>query len=302
MPAIYVDGFMRTVRPAAMGAAFAFAMLAGGQAPAAALASIGDYNYSAAHIDQAAALSLDPAEGIALAGRDRTKLSLSAGTDAEEGRDWEGLKQDTLYFGFTQLAVIGVLYISPQSISRWSAEDKDQYDFQKWKDNVSNPVWDTDQWWINYIMHPYWGGSYYVRASERGYEPTQSFWYSFALSTMYEFGAEALFEPVSVQDLIFTPGLGFFVGRYFMSVREGIQFREMNGEALSGTDRATLIMTDPLGAVNRQINSALGRQASFTLSPAVMLADAAGRMGPADAYVVGQSRELFTGLRLRLIW
>jgi hypothetical protein len=276
-------------------------MLSPGQTAAAAMDAMGDYIDSTALIDQAATLSAD-VSGVGLAGRGRLKLSLEAGTDEDEGRDWEGLKQDTLYFGLTQMAVIGILYVSPKSVSGWTAEDKDKYTFEKWKENVTNPVWDTDQWWINYIMHPYWGGAYYVRASERGYGPTPSFWYSFMLSTLYEFGAEALFEPVSVQDLIFTPGLGFFVGRYFMSVREGIEYREMNGEALSGTDRAKLVITDPLGAVNRGINNALGREVSFTLTPAVMVAESAADPDAENAVAGRPSGDVYSGLRMRVTW
>jgi len=292
---------MRIFRSVALWLGLLASMLASGQGSAATLASISDYSYITAQIDKAAASAADPAASN-LAGYGRMKLSLEAGADTEEDRDWDGLKQDTLYFALTQMAVIGVLYVSPESVSSWSAEDKEQYTFEKWKDNVSNPVWDTDQWWINYVMHPYWGGAYYVRASERGYGPTQSFWYSFMLSTMYEFGAEAFFEPVSVQDLIFTPGLGFFVGRYFMSVREGIEFREMNGESLTGTDRVKLIITDPLGAVNRGINNALGREVSFTLTPAVMVAESVDYPDAGYAVTGRPAGEVYSGLRMRVTW
>jgi hypothetical protein len=269
-------------------------------ASTAAAEGVSDLSYSGAFLDRTAALISAPGDA-ASAERDRFGLSLVANQEETSG-DWKGLKQDTLYFAFTQMAVIGVLYVSPQSISRWSAEDKEKYSFAKWRSNVRDVVWDTDQWWVNYTLHPYWGGAYYVRASERGYGPVPSFWYSFALSAMYEFGAEALFEQPSIQDLIFTPGLGFFVGRYFMSVREGLKDREMNGESLSGTDRAKLFFTDPLGAVNRKINSALGRQASLTVTPAVMRADSPSRAETGNGPVGGQGGELFSGFRLHLTW
>jgi hypothetical protein len=256
-----------------------------------------DLRYSSAFLDQAAALATAPTD--VNPERNHSDLSLTTG---ETSGDWEGLKQDTVYFAFTQMAVIGVLYVSPQSISRWSKEDKERYSFGKWRSNVRDIVWDTDQWWVNYTLHPYWGGAYYVRASERGYGPVPSFWYSFGLSAIYEFGAEALFEQPSIQDLIFTPGLGFFVGRYFMTVREGIKDREMNGEELSGMDRAKLFFTDPLGAVNRKINSVLGRQASFTLAPAVMRVNTPSRSAADNGAVDGLNGELFSGFRLNLTW
>ncbi|MGE0371283.1 MAG: DUF3943 domain-containing protein [Gammaproteobacteria bacterium] len=265
-------------------------------------APIDGVTYNASLIDQAVASSNGPG-GLGLrAGRNDLALSLEPGKVERESRDWDGLKEDTLYFGFTQMAVIGLLYVSPKSISGWSSEKKDEYSFEKWRTNIRHVVWDTDQWWINFGLHPYWGGSYYVRAAERGYGPAPSFWYSFMLSTIYEFGAEALFEQPSIQDLVFTPGLGFFVGRYFMSVREGLKFRALNGEALSGTDRAMLFFTDPLGSVNSRINSALGRQASFTLVPVVMVADTAPRVQADDAFAGTQSGDVFSGMRLHLTW
>lgn len=293
-----VDKCVRMLRIGAFCCGLLACVLAARPVSAAAVSTaVGGVSYSTALIDEAAVLADAPA-GIGLtAGRNRLALSLEAG-GREGARDWSGLKQDTLYFGVTQMAVIGALYISPKSISGWSSEDKDEYSFEKWKSNIRHVVWDTDRWWINYTLHPYWGGAYYVRAAERGYGPAPSFWYSFMLSTMYEFGAEALFEKPSVQDLAFTPGLGFFVGRYFMSVREGIHSRTINGEALSGTDKAKLFFTDPLGAVNRRINGALGREASFTLVPAVMLAD----MATPAAAAGDQPVDIFSGVRLHLTW
>lgn len=278
-------------------------MLAHGQVSAAGSpAATGGFTYNASLIDQVAAFPDKPG-GLGLrAGRNDLALSLEPGRKEREARDWDGLKEDTLYFGFTQMAVIGLLYVSPKSISGWSAEKKDEYSFEKWRTNIRHVVWDTDQWWINFGLHPYWGGAYYVRAAERGYGPAPSFWYSFMLSTIYEFGAEALFEQPSIQDLVFTPGLGFFVGRYFMSVREGLKFRALNGEALSGTDRAKLFFTDPLGSVNSRINSALGRQASFTLVPAVMVADTAPLAQADDALAGAQSGDVYSGMRLHLTW
>lgn len=67
--------------------------------------------------------------------------------------DWRGIKRDTAYFIGYQFAVIGALYVAPEAISGWSKEDKQNYSFEKWKENVRNPVWDEDAWWVNYILH-----------------------------------------------------------------------------------------------------------------------------------------------------
>lgn len=173
-----------------------------------------------------------------------------------ESPDWRGIKLDTGYFLAYQFIAIGILYMAPESFSGWSQEDKDNYSFAKWKENVSNPVWDEDEWYVNYILHPYWGATFYIRGRERGLKRMQSFWYAFLLSTLYEYGAEALFEPVSYQDLIVTPVAGALLGEYlFFPIREWI--RAKPGK-LSWSDKAVLLITDPLGVANETLNMIFG--------------------------------------------
>jgi hypothetical protein len=173
-----------------------------------------------------------------------------------ESPDWRGIRLDTGYFVAYQFIGIGVLYLAPESFSGWSQEDKDNYSFSRWKENVSNPVWDEDEWYVNYILHPYWGATFYIRGRERGLNRMQSFWYAFLLSTIYEFGAEALFEPVSYQDLIVTPVAGALLGEYlFTPLRKWI--RAKPGQ-LAWSDKTVLLITDPLGVANETLNQLFG--------------------------------------------
>lgn len=180
--------------------------------------------------------------------------------------DWQGVRRDTYYFLGLQFAVIGVLYVLPDSISGWDEESREEYSLSRWWDNVTNPVVrDGDQWWINYILHPYWGGTYYIRGRERGLDETQSFLFSTLLSTLYEFGAEALFEPVSVEDLFITPIVGSLVGEYlFTPLRNHV--RAKPGE-LVWTDKALLALTDPLGVVNAGLDRMFGVKSTLTVQP-----------------------------------
>lgn len=181
--------------------------------------------------------------------------------------DRAGLRRDTIYLLSYQVAAIGILYAMPESISNWSEEDKESYNLGKWWDNVRNPQWDDDKFWINYLAHPYWGAAYYVRARERGYDERSSFWYSMAMSTAFEFGAEALFEQPSIQDLVVTPVGGAILGEWFMSLRARTRDRYGAGESMSFGDRAVMILTDPLGAINRQVQSWLGVRAESSFHP-----------------------------------
>ena len=181
--------------------------------------------------------------------------------------DFEGIKRDTWYFLGYQAAAVGILYVLPDGVSGCDEESKDEVSFEKWRDNVSNPTWDKDEDYINYILHPYWGAAYFVRARERGYNNHQSFWYSVLLSTLYEFGFEAMFEQPSIQDLVVTPVFGSLLGVYFMRLRETIKQRNAGVTDVSTGDKVLMFATDPLGGLNRTVDKWFGRDARLTVSP-----------------------------------
>ncbi len=187
--------------------------------------------------------------------------------------DWDGLRHDSALFIGYQAAVVGVLFLMPESVSKWGEDQKKGNVFRKWNDNVNNLRKDKDEWEINYIGHPYFGSAYYVRARHRGYNREDSFWYAVIMSTIYEYGIEAIFEPVSIQDLIFTPVGGAIMGEYFMTARENIKRRIAETGQITAGDKFKLFMTDPLGSVNRKVDQWLGmdgdKQASLELFPMI---------------------------------
>lgn len=176
--------------------------------------------------------------------------------------DWKGVRRDTYYFLGYQFAVIGALYLMPTSVTNWN-RDEDHLD--KWWDNVTHPTWDDDDFYINYLLHPYWGATYYVRGRERHLSRWQSFGYSALLSTLYEYGAEALFERPSYQDLIVTPVLGSLLGEFvFMPIRSNIKAKS---GPLDTTDKVLLVLTDPLGAVGEWTDRLFGVDTEVSLTP-----------------------------------
>ena len=78
-------------------------------------------------------------------------------------RDWKGIGRDALYFVGYQAVVAGVLYLLPESVTKWTDEQK-RTTVNKWAENVQSAAWDSDHAWINYLGHPYWGATYYIRA------------------------------------------------------------------------------------------------------------------------------------------
>ncbi|MET0064984.1 MAG: DUF3943 domain-containing protein [Candidatus Thiodiazotropha sp.] len=181
--------------------------------------------------------------------------------DDESPADYSGLRRDAAYFFGYQFFIVGVLYVLPEEISAWTDEQKEDYTVSKWWENVTHPRWDPDVWYINYVLHPYWGMTYYTRGRERGLDESGAFWYSFTLSAIYEFGLEALFEPVSIQDLIFTPGLGSLLGWYLEDTRRSIKSQA----SFSFWDKTILIATDPLGSLNTMVDSLIETESELEL-------------------------------------
>jgi hypothetical protein len=133
------------------------------------------------------------------------------------------LIKDTLYLQVFMIGTIGVLYAMPSSVTNWdNVDDRDLG--QQWLDNVTaGPVWDEDDFAINYIGHPVSGAWYYMIAREDGYGPWESFFYSFFLSTFFwEYGYEAFAEIPSTQDLIFTPTIGALFGEGFWYLQNNL--------------------------------------------------------------------------------
>lgn len=173
--------------------------------------------------------------------------------------NWSGVWFDTGVLAGAQAVAAGVLYIAPESVSNWDDEKK-KSSFRQYNNNFANPEIDDDQLYINYVLHPYWGATYYIRGRERGLDQTSSFVFSTLISAMYEFGVECIFENPSIQDLIVTPVVGSLIGAYiFEPWRESIKRK---GE-LRWYDHAGLIFTDPIGVL------CLGVEKMFGLKPTI---------------------------------
>jgi hypothetical protein len=220
--------------------------------------------------------------------------------------DWRGLRRDTAYFLGYQVFIVGAVYLMPTSVSKWDKSEAANA-LERWRENVSNPVWDSDNTIVNYVLHPYWGATYYVRGRERGLDRGQSFLFSVTLSTLFEYTLEAIFEPVSLNDLIVTPIAGSLIGEFlFTPLRERI--RAKPGE-LDWTDKTLLVLTDPLGVVGAWTDRTFGVASSVSVRPigaastgfrrsdALVGTPAAGAAGA----LIPANRQPW-GLHVKMIW
>ena len=133
------------------------------------------------------------------------------------------LTEDTIYTQVALISAVGILVVLPESISKWDMEELQKKSLgERWTEHVTTkPVWDEDEWAINYIGHPVFGAVYYTMARNDGFDIFESALYSTVMSTFFwEYGYEAFAEIPSIQDLIFTPLLGSFLGEG-MHILEG---------------------------------------------------------------------------------
>lgn len=179
--------------------------------------------------------------------------------------DWGGVWLDTGLIMGAQVGAAAVTYVMPEDFSGWSEEQK-KSGFDKYWRNFGAPVWDNDKYYVNYILHPYWGATYYTRARERGLGQTSSFVYSVMMSTMFEYGAECFAEKPSIQDLIVTPVAGSLLGAYvFEPLRNSIKAKQ----ELRWYDHALLIATDPIGLISTGVERLFGIQSTVTVDYSV---------------------------------
>jgi len=177
--------------------------------------------------------------------------SIPPSPSKKEG-DWEALKTQTFYLNAIFIATNGVLWFLPESVSKWSDEDKRDL-LGSWSRNVkAGPVQDTDNFFFNWITHPYAGAAYYMMAKKTSFSWQKSCLYSAAVSTfMWEYGWEAFIETPSTIDIWVTPVLGCPLGEVFYRWDRAILRNEgevFHSRALGSVIRFSL---DPLGYATR---------------------------------------------------
>ncbi|MDH4319389.1 MAG: DUF3943 domain-containing protein [Desulfobulbaceae bacterium] len=132
------------------------------------------------------------------------------------------------YLVFVAASVVGGLYFAPEDISGWKDGSRD-IDYgsltgRYWENITNGPVLDNDNPFINYLVHPYVGAIYYVRARHENYSGPTALFYSFCMSTfVFEYGVEAFFEKPSYQDLATTPVFGAILGEVALNLERHIK-------------------------------------------------------------------------------
>jgi len=149
----------------------------------------------------------------------------------EQDGIWKKIARAEFFIGGAELFGITVLMLSPKEVTRWSP-DWTQDAWRNMKRSLSKlPVWDRDDWQLNYIGHPIAGSYYYNSLRSQHASIFHSFLFATAQSFVWEYFIEATAEKPSTQDLIVTPIAGAILGesahRLTMTMRRnGFNFLE----------------------------------------------------------------------------
>lgn len=84
--------------------------------------------------------------------------------------------------------------------------------FKKYKKNFGKIVFDQDEPFWNWFVHPISGSQLYLFYRANGYNRVDSLGMSFISSALFELTIEIYSEPASVQDLYQTPVIGSVLG------------------------------------------------------------------------------------------
>ena len=152
----------------------------------------------------------------------------------------------------TSIVAFAALWIMPESVTNWDKEQiKEKGILWKWRENVkAGPVWDKDNWVLNWVTHPYFGGVYYMTARSNGFTVLESFGYSTIMSTFFwEYGIEAFAEIPSTQDLIITPIIGSLIGEGFFCAKKSILKHDKKILKSKTLGLTTLFFIDPFNTI-----------------------------------------------------
>lgn len=160
--------------------------------------------------------------------------------------------EDSIYLQLLMLSSIGVLSAMPESITNWNTEKlQEQSLYERWDEHISTtPVWDNDDWVINYIGHPVSGAFYYTMARNDGMSIGESAAFSALMSTFFwEYGYEAFAEVPSIQDLIVTPLFGSIFGEGMFVLEKKLD--QQGGVVFGSTTLGNIgyFLLDPLGSI-----------------------------------------------------
>ncbi len=230
---------------------------------------------------------------------DSTKLPLYLRVSNKP--NWDYLMEQSYTILGLSVATVGLMTLLPESVTKWDPEDSDIRNLgNKWKKNVkAGPIWDKDEHYLNYIMHPYFGGVYYTAARHAGFTEFESFLYSATMSTFFwEYGVESFAEVPSIQDIFVTPFFGAVVGELMLQKEQQIV---ANGGEVMGSETlgdVSLFFLNPVGHIHYWVTASWDDETEVNLAYNAWFSDSNAAQ---FAYEAGMPyTDQFIGLEVKL--
>ena len=158
---------------------------------------------------------------------------------------WKKIGRAELFIGGAELLGATVLILSPKEVTKWS-HHWEQDAWRHVKRSLSKlPVWDDDNWKINFIGHPIAGSNYYNSLRSQNASIFHSFLFATAQSFIWEYFIEATAEKPSTQDLFITPIVGSILGE---SINQLTMNMRRNG--FNFFEKVFVIILNPMFVLN----------------------------------------------------
>jgi hypothetical protein len=109
---------------------------------------------------------------------------------------------------------VGIMYAASWAVYPLSQPKvfREQGSWREYKKNFGQVVFDRDEPFWNWFVHPISGSQLYLYYRANGYDRINSLGLTFISSTLFEFTVEIYTEPASIQDIYQTPILGSILG------------------------------------------------------------------------------------------
>lgn len=146
--------------------------------------------------------------------------------------------------GVAMIATVATLSLLPKQTTSWNKPE-----FHGLKSNfTTGPSFDFDNFYFNYIAHPYDGSEFYLIARNRKFTWWQSLLYAAAVSTTFEFLIESAYEGASWQDLWITPVSGAVIGELRWQAKKALEDPQ-TGKPVGTVNKILHVVVDPVDAV-----------------------------------------------------
>jgi hypothetical protein len=144
---------------------------------------------------------------------------------------WKKAGRGELLIGGIEVIGMATLMLMPKEVTKWEPGWIKAAEKNLARAFSTPPVWDKDDWALNYIGHPIAGSYYYNAVRSQNATRFQSFLFATVQSCIWEYVIEGVAERPSIQDLFITPVVGSLLGEPIhlltMSMRKnGFRFFE----------------------------------------------------------------------------